>query len=324
MGIWQRERTNVRGPGVGSYLCFGINLGFAPYPPLTCYRYEAMSLRAAMDVVQDFVWCPSGCGSGQMHETGRDQPIVTCVECKYKFCFTHGVPWHETLSCLEYDTLQQDPVNFRSRFQGGAAREDRQPEDWWLQEQEESDRLFAQVSCKLPLERVKHTTHQIFTQSLHESEQEEYYGRWQEADRAQLEEEAERARREEIERVRAEVEAAQARIHEVERIRREREVERVQRDRQIERARRRQEAERVRLELEAEQTRRQREAENARIDKMRELAAEKKRQEESSLATIKQIARRCPGCLWPIQKRSGCDHLTCQCSRPPSSLCTGQ
>lgn len=113
-----------------------------------------MSLRAAMAGVQNFVWCPSGCGSGQMHETGRDQPIVTCIQCQHRFCFVHGVTWHETLSCLEYDSLQQDPENFRSRFEGGAVGEHQRPEDRLIREQEESDRLFAQVGYSPPLEHV--------------------------------------------------------------------------------------------------------------------------------------------------------------------------
>lgn len=110
-----------------------------------------MSLRAAVGDAEDFVWCPTGCGSGQLHETGREQPIVTCNNCDHRFCFVHGVAWHENFSCSEYDELQQDPENFRSRFEGGNERvgSRQRSEDRQRQEQEESDRRFAQVSYVL-------------------------------------------------------------------------------------------------------------------------------------------------------------------------------
>lgn len=64
-----------------------------------------------------FIWCTSGCGSGQIHESGREQPIVTCLHCSHRSCFQHNVPWHENLSCDEYDRLLADPEGFRSRIE---------------------------------------------------------------------------------------------------------------------------------------------------------------------------------------------------------------
>ncbi|KAL6400662.1 hypothetical protein AUP68_16376 [Ilyonectria robusta] len=83
----------------------------------TFVRYETLALRAAMSEADNFVWCTSGCGSGQIHESGEDQPIVTCLHCGHRSCFHHNAPWHENLSCEEYDQLLADPENFRSRLE---------------------------------------------------------------------------------------------------------------------------------------------------------------------------------------------------------------
>ncbi|OHW89606.1 RING finger domain-containing protein [Colletotrichum incanum] len=83
----------------------------------TFARYEALALRAAMAEADKFIWCTANCGSGQLHDTGGVQPIVTCLHCGQRSCFTHNVVWHENLSCEEYDALLQDPENFRSRIE---------------------------------------------------------------------------------------------------------------------------------------------------------------------------------------------------------------
>ncbi|KAF4452480.1 hypothetical protein F53441_4685 [Fusarium austroafricanum] len=83
----------------------------------TFTKYETIALRAAMSEAENFVWCTSGCGSGQIHESGSAQPIVTCLYCNHRSCFHHNVAWHETLSCEEYDQLLADPDNFRSRLE---------------------------------------------------------------------------------------------------------------------------------------------------------------------------------------------------------------
>ena len=44
------------------------------------------------------------CKSGQIHGSGHDQPIVTCVACHFKSCYTHNLPWHTEQTCDQYDT----------------------------------------------------------------------------------------------------------------------------------------------------------------------------------------------------------------------------
>ncbi|KAJ3536572.1 hypothetical protein NM208_g6661 [Fusarium decemcellulare] len=105
----------------------------------TFTRYETLALRAAMSEADNFIWCTSGCGSGQIHESGAAQPIVTCLHCNHRSCFHHNVAWHETLSCNEYDQLLADPDNFRSHLEI-------ENEKWSeaQQAQLEADRAMAQ------------------------------------------------------------------------------------------------------------------------------------------------------------------------------------
>lgn len=70
-----------------------------------------------MAEADNFCWCTSGCGSGQIHDSGTDQPIVTCLHCGHRSCFEHNVAWHENLTCEEYARLLADPENFRSQME---------------------------------------------------------------------------------------------------------------------------------------------------------------------------------------------------------------
>jgi deoxycytidylate deaminase len=102
-------------------------------------RYEALALRAAMSEATNFFWCTSVCGSGQIHTSGKEHPIVACLHCGHRSCFEHNVTWHENLTCEEYDQLLADPENFRSRIE-------LDNEEWEAarQAQEDADRAIAQ------------------------------------------------------------------------------------------------------------------------------------------------------------------------------------
>ncbi|KAF4339988.1 e3 ubiquitin ligase ARI9 [Fusarium beomiforme] len=75
----------------------------------TFAKYEAISLRTAMGEVENFVWCAHDCGSGQIHESGSEQPIVVCRKCERRTCSKCDVAWHEDLTCEEYARQQEDP-----------------------------------------------------------------------------------------------------------------------------------------------------------------------------------------------------------------------
>ncbi|ORY56900.1 uncharacterized protein BCR38DRAFT_355178, partial [Pseudomassariella vexata] len=111
----------------------------------TFAKYSTIAFRSAVGKSPDFIWCPANCGSGQVHETGDDRPIVCCVQCKHKFCFRHQVAWQKSLSCEEYDRFLEDPETFRScvDLDNEAAENMAQAELSVRQEQEERDRIFA-------------------------------------------------------------------------------------------------------------------------------------------------------------------------------------
>ncbi|MCJ1351345.1 MAG: hypothetical protein MMC33_001329 [Icmadophila ericetorum] len=71
-------------------------------------RYSERDAHNTIEHTPGFIWCPiSGCGSGQIHEGGADAPIVTCVNCRQLFCFTHRRKWHAGLTCEQVD---EDPL----------------------------------------------------------------------------------------------------------------------------------------------------------------------------------------------------------------------
>ncbi|KAM7206444.1 hypothetical protein V8F20_002793 [Naviculisporaceae sp. PSN 640] len=105
-------------------------------------RYQTLSFRYVVSEADNFLWCTKGCGYGQVHDGGNENPIVVCMLCNARSCFYHKSVWHENLSCEEYDALQQDPLNFRSRYEmeNEAAEEEMRRRRM----QEDADRAFAQ------------------------------------------------------------------------------------------------------------------------------------------------------------------------------------
>ncbi|RIA92139.1 hypothetical protein C1645_765838 [Glomus cerebriforme] len=67
-------------------------------------RYDHLCFRQAIRKMPDFRWCKNPtCGSGQEHFERDKAPIMICVACKEKTCYTHDVPWHEDRTCAQYD-----------------------------------------------------------------------------------------------------------------------------------------------------------------------------------------------------------------------------
>lgn len=66
-------------------------------------QYDTFSMRAALSDDPNFRWCTApGCTSGQIHMSGEEGNIFTCVACLYRVCIIHGVAWHEGETCEEY------------------------------------------------------------------------------------------------------------------------------------------------------------------------------------------------------------------------------
>ncbi len=49
----------------------------------------------------------SNCPNGQIHETGSNEPLMTCNMCGYKMCYVHERPWHEGQTCGQYEGCQR-------------------------------------------------------------------------------------------------------------------------------------------------------------------------------------------------------------------------
>jgi hypothetical protein len=79
-------------------------MSFRSRNKLTLLSYDSLCNREALSNVPNFIWC-LGCDAGQIHEDGESCPAVTCQGCNAVSCFNHKVPWHEGLTCDQYDRL---------------------------------------------------------------------------------------------------------------------------------------------------------------------------------------------------------------------------
>ncbi|KAH6667330.1 hypothetical protein B0J14DRAFT_443098, partial [Halenospora varia] len=72
----------------------------------TFTRYDILLTKRAIETTQpNFQPCThAGCDSGQIHETGHDQPIMMCISCHKLTCFTHKQPWHTGMTCTDFDS----------------------------------------------------------------------------------------------------------------------------------------------------------------------------------------------------------------------------
>ncbi|KAI1349305.1 hypothetical protein F5Y01DRAFT_306143 [Xylaria sp. FL0043] len=254
--------------------------------PETFTRYDNLLARNGLSDEPNFCWCTSGCGSGQVHPEGRENPLMICTNCRGKTCFTHQSPWHDGLTCREYDNLDtttttandggkvesSETRSFRNRISnllgrgkrtiivGGVARLEN--------DQEYRDRLLAEKLAKEEedLERKRQT-------AIEEAERRNSLRR-QEA-QAQRETQERRAQDEEA-----------------------RKWKQAQKNRAQE--------EKARKQRQNEEDRRRRRAEEA--------------ASERALLTVSKL---CPkNCGARIQKTEGCDHMKCrQCGHEFCWLC---
>lgn len=109
---------------------------------------------SAFQGVPNFTMCLGpGCGSGQIHDGGDDQPIMTCSTCQYKTCFTHKMPWHPDQTCAEYEAERQI----------------------LMEQNAASEKLIGEISktcpnpkCGVPIEKNGGCEHMTCKMSLHD------------------------------------------------------------------------------------------------------------------------------------------------------------
>ncbi|KZT62419.1 hypothetical protein CALCODRAFT_202395 [Calocera cornea HHB12733] len=87
-------------------------------------RFDLLLLRKAVGNEQGFVWCKNAkCDAGQFHiipetpkrpglfRSGNEEcsnpDMVVCIACGTKSCFRHDVPWHEGMTCKEYERSKE-------------------------------------------------------------------------------------------------------------------------------------------------------------------------------------------------------------------------
>ncbi|KAF2667102.1 hypothetical protein BT63DRAFT_427519 [Microthyrium microscopicum] len=115
--------------------------------PVTFQKFSSLATESTIDQIPGLFRCPlPTCGAAHIHESGTNSPIIRCIGCKQQFCFHHKVPWHETLSCEEYDEFLADPDNFQSRLelQNEQNEKSQREVERIRREQEEADQRFAQ------------------------------------------------------------------------------------------------------------------------------------------------------------------------------------
>ncbi|KAL2070311.1 hypothetical protein VTL71DRAFT_13337 [Oculimacula yallundae] len=73
----------------------------------TVAKYEKFMLQTFLSKDPNFRWCLSPlCETGQLYQTPPIDPKTSCEECNYEMCFKHEMPWHDGLTCDEYDSVR--------------------------------------------------------------------------------------------------------------------------------------------------------------------------------------------------------------------------
>ncbi|KAL4870467.1 hypothetical protein BDV12DRAFT_184475 [Aspergillus spectabilis] len=91
---------------------------WASTPTFATYD-TARTLRAIEDDAE-FVRCSKpDCGYGQLHAGGLEVPIVVCGACGARTCFIHrNIPWHEGLTCAQYEAIDHSNTVDGDRIRG--------------------------------------------------------------------------------------------------------------------------------------------------------------------------------------------------------------
>lgn len=71
-------------------------------------RFAKFDLDRRLEQLPEFIWCAHGCGSGQLNEGGSMNKTVQCIKCHKLTCFIHRCPWHDGMTCDEYDLPRAD------------------------------------------------------------------------------------------------------------------------------------------------------------------------------------------------------------------------
>lgn len=230
----------------------------------TFQKYDFLTMRNAVSSDPNFRWCTAAeCSSGQVHPDGAESPLMICDSCRGLSCFTHQSPWHEGMTCVEFDNPQDagDGSNSASKLSS------------W--------RLISSLGGLYDRNR------EISVGGIKRKETDQEKKDRRLATRLFKEQEgAERKRLQKIERdTRQRAEAEEVQRQDIER-----------------RARETQER------IERQKKEQQRQAQEAQQIRMRQ-----QKEESASTILLQTNTKACPGnCGWRIEKKDGCDHMTCE------------
>jgi hypothetical protein len=65
--------------------------------------YTKFELDRHLEQSSEFVWCAHGCGSDLLKESVAMNNTVKCINCHKVTCFLHKCPWHDGMTCKEFD-----------------------------------------------------------------------------------------------------------------------------------------------------------------------------------------------------------------------------
>eukprot|EP00698_Gefionella_okellyi_P023022 TRINITY_DN7730_c0_g3_i1.p1 TRINITY_DN7730_c0_g3~~TRINITY_DN7730_c0_g3_i1.p1 ORF type:complete len:316 (-),score=24.97 TRINITY_DN7730_c0_g3_i1:289-1236(-) len=84
-------------------------------PPEQREKLDAYLLRESLKNLPNMRVCPhAGCGY-MVEGEARDDPRITCSECKRDYCFKCKSPWHAALNCEQYQRkLAEDDPDFQA------------------------------------------------------------------------------------------------------------------------------------------------------------------------------------------------------------------
>lgn len=117
-------------------------------------KYERFYLIEHLSKEPGFRWCLSGtCESGQLYENTRFMPPrICCSACNFAMCFKHQTPWHQGLTCTEYD---------RKLLHG----EDEEKSEKWKRD---NTKACPGAGCGLPIQKGDGCFHMTCRECDHE------------------------------------------------------------------------------------------------------------------------------------------------------------
>ncbi|KAL2871556.1 E3 ubiquitin-protein ligase [Aspergillus lucknowensis] len=128
----------------------------------TFLAYDIARTWRILEEDAEFVRCINpGCGYGQLHAGGLEDPVVTCRACGTRTCYLHrSVPWHEGFSCAEYELgdesslIHNRPSRLPAVLRVGGPRRGQSSSEDFLSQRTIQETTRACPSCLVATEKA--------------------------------------------------------------------------------------------------------------------------------------------------------------------------